>query len=349
MSKPYLIVGAGIAGIAIALELEKRGKTIQLIDKGINHSSRIAAGIVNPIVFRRTTLSWRIHDFLPVAKLFYEEIETRLGKKYLHPIPIRRAFAHQQEKDTWLKRQFEEEYRDFLKPLDESDANCQTVNNTFGTGQVLHSFYISTQNFIDDVQGDFMSRKLLQTEQMDYELLDAEKGIYKGISYEKIIFCEGYHALENPWFSYLPLQATKGQILTLHSHELPEDESLNRKCFILPVGNQSFKVGSTYEWDSPNTEITDEAKTELLSHVQNLSPAKVEVTDHQAGVRPTVLDRRPLMGAHPDFPKLAIFNGLGAKGYLLAPQLSREFIDFICEGIDFSAEMDIRRYASMCQ
>jgi glycine oxidase len=44
-----------------------------------------------------------------------------------------------------------------------------------------------------------------------------------------------------------------------------------------------------------------------------------------AGVRPTVKDRKPLIGLHPKNPKIGIFNGLGARGVLMGPYLSKQF------------------------
>jgi glycine oxidase len=141
----------------------------------------------------------------------------------------------------------------------------------------------------------------------------------------------------------LPLEATKGEILTVVSKELPENELLNRKCFILPVGDQQFKIGATYSWRSPNTELTDEAKEELLQHADSLTNAHFEIIKHEAGVRPTTIDRRPMMGKHPEFPKLKIFNGLGAKGYMTAPLLSQEFVAYLKNGISLDKEIDIQR------
>jgi glycine/D-amino acid oxidase-like deaminating enzyme len=197
---------------------------------------------------------------------------------------------------------------------------------------------------LDDAFKWLEQTKRLSIEKIQYTDIDPENTTYKGEPFEKIIFCEGYHGLENPWFNYLPLQSTKGETITVRSNEISRTESLNRKCFTLPVNDTTFRVGATYTWDDPTLHTTEEAHTELIGHLQNLTPGNFEVIDQEAGIRPTVLDRRPLMGKHINFPSLYIFNGLGTKGYLMAPLLAKEMTEFIVEGKILDREIDIQRY-----
>ena len=343
-NKKVLIVGAGIAGVALARHLGNRNIPFEVIDAGTNYSSRIAAGLINPMVFRRMAKSWRVDEFLPYAKQFYVDASNEWGQTYFHPIPIRRAFAHQQELDFWLKKQDIEEYQAYLKPLDDSDYTNNTVINTYGTGEVLNAAYISTKQLLEDAFKWLEQTQRLRIEKIQYTDIDPENARYKGEQFAKIIFCEGYHGLENPWFNYLPLQATKGETLTILSEEISRTESLNRKCFTLPVKDAIYRVGATYAWDDPTLHTTVEARTELIGHLQNLTACNFEVIDQEAGIRPTVLDRRPLMGRHANFPGLYIFNGLGTKGYLMAPLLAHEMSDFILEDKILDREIDIQRY-----
>lgn len=339
-----LLVGAGIAGVALARHLDKRNIPFEVIDSGANYSSRIAAGLINPMVFRRMAKSWRVDEFLPYAKQFYVEATTEWGQTYFHPIPIRRAFAHQQEVDFWLKKQEIEEYKTYLKPLEDSDYKNTSVINTFGTGEVLNAAYISTKHLLEDATKWLQQTQRLRIEKIQYSDINPEKATYKGEQFAKIIFCEGYHGLENPWFNYLPLQATKGETITITSEEIPHTESLNRKCFTLPVKGTIYRVGATYAWDDPSLHTTEAARAELVGHLQNLTPGNFEVIDQEAGIRPTVLDRRPLLGKHIHFPALYIFNGLGTKGYLMAPLLAKEMADFILNDKNLDREIDIQRY-----
>ncbi len=342
--EPLLIVGAGLAGICLAYQLHKEGVPFQVIDSGVNVSTDIAAGIINPIVFRRVTTSWRVTDFLPEAVAFYAELSLAWGKTYFKEIPIRRAFSHQQEMDLWTQKQHLPEYETFLKPLDEQDASCDTVLNTFGTGRVNQSGYVEASLLRQDGLKWLSEKKYLQRETFIHADLNPETGAYHGMTYSAVVFCEGYQGIYNPWFSHLPLEATKGEVLTIESTEITEKESINRKCFVLPVGNHQFKVGATYNWNSPNTTLTQEGKDLLCEQLKSLTDSSFSILNHQAGIRPTVLDRRPLVGTHPSYKKLKILNGLGAKGFLIAPLLAKELVWSIQSGKSLDKEVNVERY-----
>ncbi len=70
-----------------------------------------------------------------------------------------------------------------------------------------------------------------------------------------------------------------------------------------------------------------------------------EIVNHQAGIRPTVNDRRPLMGLHPQHPTLAVFNGLGTKGVMLAPYFAYQLYSFLELNKPLDVEVDIKRCA----
>jgi glycine/D-amino acid oxidase-like deaminating enzyme len=89
---------------------------------------------------------------------------------------------------------------------------------------------------------------------------------------------------------------------------------------------------------------TEEAKQELIGHLRVLGDFSYDILDQQVGVRPTVLDRRPILGAHHTIKNMYVFNGLGTKGYLMAPTLARELADFMFEGKPLDKEISIERF-----
>jgi glycine oxidase len=346
-SKKTIIVGGGIAGLCLAHHLEQGKIPFVIIDKGINHSSKVAAGIINPVVFRRMALSWRVAGFLPKAIHFYTKLEEKLKINFFHSITIRRAFAHQQEVDLWNEKIKQNSHKKYLQPIENNQFDY--LNQPFGSGEVKNCFWIDTHQLLNGLIAHYSNMQNYFIDEFNYEKIDLSNSKYslsngEKINFERIIFCEGYHGLNNPYFNYLPLQATKGELLNIKSKSLPETESLNYKCFVLPIGNHVFKVGATYEWDSPNIEISEKAKNELEQHFNKLVNTDYEIIKHEAGVRPTVLDRRPLIGTHPKHNNLLIFNGLGAKGYLIAPKLAEEFVEYLFDGKELDPEIDIKRY-----
>jgi glycine/D-amino acid oxidase-like deaminating enzyme len=73
----------------------------------------------------------------------------------------------------------------------------------------------------------------------------------------------------------------------------------------------------------------------------------VEVLQQVAGIRPTVPDRRPILGRHPIYSNLSLFNGLGTKGYMMAPLLSKEMCLYLLENKSLHKEVVIDRFSSL--
>jgi glycine/D-amino acid oxidase-like deaminating enzyme len=132
----------------------------------------------------------------------------------------------------------------------------------------------------------------------------------------------GYKNDQVPWFAEVPVNPTKGQLLTVKWDNPLRNTSLHRKAFALPVGDNLFRIGSTYEWNNTSLEPTPEGRELILSNARSITNDSLEVIAHNSGIRPASPDRRPMVGKHPAFDHLYIFNGLGAKGYMLAPSLA---------------------------
>ncbi len=339
-----LIVGAGLAGTSLAQRLLEKQQQVTLFDSGQNNSTAIAAGIINPMVFRRMNKSWRVDDFLKEAIAYYKNLEDDLNIKLIRPLFLRRLFSSLQEKEFWEKRQFEKEYSAYLEILTAEDLNYSLTKNDFGSGRVKQAFWIEAQTYYTSQINYFDSLGLLLKENFSKKDFNAEGGIYKDILYDKIIFCCGSNNGEMPYFSDIPIEKTKGQTLTISCKDLPENESLNRKTFVLPLENNTFKIGATYEWEDGSLNTTKEARELLLENFSVISDLPIKVIDQVAGIRPTVLDRRPVLGQHKIHKKLFIFNGLGAKGYLMAPTLAREMAEYILGEGTISKEVSINRF-----
>ncbi|MFM7007120.1 MAG: NAD(P)/FAD-dependent oxidoreductase [Flavobacteriales bacterium] len=347
MTSKALIIGAGLAGTSLAHQLLARGIAVEILDQGSNHSSAIAAGMVNPMVFRRMNKSWRLDEFLPEASAFYKTISSRLATDFYHPLVIRRFFSSEQERQLWEEKAADDSFSAYLEPINSADLQNNAAHNNFGSGRVKNAFWIDAALWVEAHRVYFEQLGILKLTAFDQQKWQAKDRTYDGITYDAVIFCMGYQQKQEATFSYLPLQQTKGQTLLVSSKDLPETESLNRKCFVLPYGNQHFRIGATYEWNNPTLETTNEAKLVLLENLAALGSYEVSILSQSAGVRPTVLDRRPLMGEHPEFKDVYIFNGLGTKGYMMAPTLARELVEHIIDKKPLHPETAISRFSAV--
>jgi glycine/D-amino acid oxidase-like deaminating enzyme len=342
--RPYLIVGAGLAGVCLAFHFRKLGKKVIVVDNGHNSSSAVAAGIINPIVFRRMTKSWRVDEFIPYGRDFYKALEKECQTTFYYDIVIRRLFSSEQERGFWEQKQNSEAFSDYLTPVSSQDDSFQGAKNAFGSGRVRSAAYVRSDQFLIHAKAQLKLSADLTEEQFDYTQFEPTSLSYKHFQYAAAIFCEGPHVKENPFFGYLPVQQTKGEILTIYCPTMQTEELLNRKCFVLPIGQGTYRVGATYVWNTMNNITTSEARTELTEKFKVLRDDEFEIIDQQAGVRPTTPDRRPILGQHADYKGLYVFNGLGTKGYMSAPLLAKELCAHILEGEVLSEEVRLDRF-----
>jgi glycine/D-amino acid oxidase-like deaminating enzyme len=338
-----LLVGGGMAGLTTAIQLMQRKISFTLIDQGNNNSTLTAAGMINPIVFRRTTKSWRVDEFMPYLIEFYQKIEKETAQSFFHTLELRRIFSSNQERDEWIKKLNNDGYKHYLETLSTEDDNYNLVKTSFGTGRVKQCYWVNSEKFMVSCYNLIQTYNTVVQEQFDYSQYNAHLRQYKSEVFDKVIFCEGSHVTKNPLFAYLDIKPTKGQLLTISSSEIPEKESLNRKCFVLPIGNNEFKIGSTYEWNATNDLPTEEGKNCILENFHVLSDSIPEIKKHTAGIRPTTYDRRPFIGEHPNHKGNFIFNGLGTKGYMIAPLLSQELVNHIIDGEALHPEVLVER------
>jgi glycine oxidase len=343
-SQTFIIVGAGLAGLTLAKNLLDQKQKVILFDNQENHSSLIAAGLINPLVFRRMTKSWRLDEFTDELISFYTQLEEKTNSQFLNPIIIRRLFSSDEEKESWFKRENQAEFTAYMEACTEADLNYQNCINTYGSAKVKNAFWVNTTEFLKQLKDQIAESALIYNESFKYNLLDTAQKKYQSIAYDEIVFCEGYMNIYNPWFKEIPIQTTKGETLTITSSNLPTEESLNRKCFVLPVEKNVFRIGATYVWDTKDLDLTEEGKNTLLEHLKVLTDEPIQIVQQQAGIRPTVLDRRPVIGTHFAEKNIHLFNGLGTKGYMMAPLLAKEMAAFLLKMGTIHPECRIERF-----
>ncbi|MCA1759666.1 MAG: FAD-dependent oxidoreductase, partial [Bacteroidales bacterium] len=124
-----------------------------------------------------------------------------------------------------------------------------------------------------------------------------------------------------------------------------ENYILNKQIFVLPVGNQRFKIGSTYDWQDLSEQPTEMGKQSIIERFEKLVTVEYSLEQHWAGIRPAVSDRRPVLGVHPKYRNLFVFNGLGTKGVMLAPYFAKEMVNrLIIENYMLNFEVDLQRF-----
>jgi glycine/D-amino acid oxidase-like deaminating enzyme len=344
MTKEFGVVGWGLAGATLAWQLYFEKKEFLVFDSNQNYSTRAAAGMVNPIVFRRLTKSWNADTLMPYAVDFYKKIEDALGQSIVDAKNVYKLFSSFEDENNWMVKQQDDRFSHFLQPLSQNEK-IENVKNEFGYGVVNTFGNLRTNDFLDLSKAFFKANSIeFIDETFEYELLNIENNQYKDYEFEHLIFCEGFDVLKSPIFGYLPLRPTHGDTLIIKSDNFKFKHILNKNMFILHIKDNLFKVGATYNWKITEPIKTEEGKLELIEKLNKFAEFEYEIVEQQAGIRPTVMDRRPLIGTHPNHPNIHIFNGLGTKGVMIAPFYSNTLIQNLINGQVLDKETNITRY-----
>ncbi|PBQ32248.1 FAD-dependent oxidoreductase [Sphingobacteriaceae bacterium] len=343
----FIIVGRGLAATTLAHSFETHNLTFNMVgDENLSACSKVAAGIWNPVVFKRLTKSWLADEVVDHLNLFYSECESRIGVKVMTQRPILKPFTEDQEKALWLKKA----RTDLENFLDEKihEASEKALTNfkiTNGYGLVKNSGNLNVVLFLEASSRYFKDQ--IRDEVFDYHQLEItdEKVSYKGLEAKTIIFCEGYLVKNNPFFNWIPLKPAKGEIITIKAEGLTlKNEIFNRNGFLMDVSEETYKVGATYAWDDLTDQITSKGLEELKSKTRQMIQSDYSVVKHEAGVRPSSLDRRPIIGNHPFYKNAHVFNGLGTKGVMLAPYFSKNYVNFYLQKEPLHTEVDVKRF-----
>jgi glycine oxidase len=343
----YIIVGCGLAGIAFCEQLRLHNKSFIVFDNSSQQSSTVAAGLYNPVVLKRFTEVWKAKEQLDYALPKYEQLEALLGVKLDYKLPVYRKFSSIQEQNEWFTATD--------KPSLESYLSTQLIKNTnasieapFGFGKVLQTGRIDTNALITHYRDFLKVNKQYSTDTFNYDALHiTSKDIsYKSIKASHVVCAEGFGVVKNPFFKTLPLNVAKGEIITIEAPKLNMDYILKSSVFLVPEGHNLYSVGATYNWNDKTNGITQEGKEELVSKLKKLINCEFKVVNQLAGIRPTVKDRRPLVGKHANYNNVFVLNGLGTRGVMIGPYVAQQLYNFIENGKPLDSDINISRFIS---
>lgn len=343
MNTQYLIIGQGLAGSALALTLLERDIPFHVIDRfDQGSSSRVAAGLINPVTGRNLVAGWKAEELVPHAFQFYRKAEELLGAKFLHEMPLMRIFRNAGEAERAKEGLSESP---FLRELKPGEWPSKAFHAPHGAVAISPAGWLDTVAYLDAVRALLTNRGLLTDASVDWSALQPtkDKVSIAGITAEVVVSCEGAAAMHNPWFPNLPFSPTKGELLTIEAPELPQDCMVMKGHFLVPLGGGQFNLGATYNWNDLSTQPTPSARLVLEQSLREMTTATYHVADHRAGIRPSTRDRMPLLGSHLEYPRLALFTGLGSKGVSQAPWLANHLIEHLEKDVSIMPEIDWRR------
>lgn len=345
MKVDYIIVGLGLAGIAFAEELVKHKKTFVVFEDNSQNSSLVAGGMFNPVVLKRFTPVWNAKEQLEIALPFYKDLEIKFDQKYIYKIDIHRVFKSVEEQNNWFAACDKVLLQEYMIPKIIKNEN-KYINAPFDSGKLTHTGRVDVNSLAKDYRNILKKESILIEEKFEYNKVELfEHSLkYKNIIAKKIVFCEGFGLKENPYFDYLPMREAKGELITIYAPDLKVNFLIKSAIFILPIGNDHYKVGATFNWVDKTKSPTIDGKNELEFKLSSVINCDYKIVDHVAGIRPTIKDRRPLVGLHKKNKQLAILNGLGTRGVMIAPLMAQKLFQNIENGNQLDKEISIDRF-----
>ncbi|MBS0204377.1 MAG: FAD-binding oxidoreductase [Planctomycetes bacterium] len=346
---PYdeIILGQGLAGTTLAWSLLRLGRRILVVDRAVEGtSSRIAAGLMTPITGQRLVQCWRWDLFWKTATEFYESVEQQTGAHFFDRRRMVRLLSNEAEQGYFNLRR-KSDFAD-LVAAPEPPLNPESFDAPLGGFEMLQGGRLQVATFLDvsrqqfTAHGEFIAADLV----LGRDIEVTTNGVRLpslGVEACRLIFCQGY-APDNPWFSHVRFNPAKGEILTLRIPGLAESRIVHRGVWLMPLGDNLFRAGATYEWKNLNSEPTDQGRDEICRRLQEFLRLPVDVVDHSAAVRPIVHHQYPAIGLHAQLPQLGIFNGLGSKGSLQAPWIADHFARCLVGGCELDPAVDLHHY-----
>ena len=339
MDYEFLIVGKGITGSILANNLANISDKFKIINyENVNSSSRVAAGIMHPMALKRGRLSWRGKEFFDFSDEYYENFDSFNGTKFYKKHSLLRIFSSFKEQNNWTGKSSDNIYN---RVISINENPIKNINHPYGSGLVKTASRLKITEFLDFLKNKYSQN--ISNDNFQFEKLEFKNKFffYKGDNFKKIFMCQGINATENPIFNYLPIIPNKGELINVKSNDLP-NFILNSGVFSLPIGDDKFTIGSTYNHRDYLESNTKEAREELLKKIGKvINLDKIGVLSQNYGFRPTTSDRRPLIGEHPIIKNLYIINGMGSKAVLMAPLLINELLEN-----KVGTSVDIKRFSN---
>lgn len=346
MHTDVLIIGQGLCGTHLSWQLFKEGKDFIVIDDNAeDSSSKVAAGIVNPVTGRRYVNTWMIEDLLDFVKLAYKDLESYLNVSLIFQKSIIDFFPSPQMRNAFVDRVSENDT--YLHSYPDQNRFNPYFNYDFGCGEIRPAYTVHIQLLLESWRAKLLEQNALRAEKFQPELLMVEEdGItYRDITAGKIIFCDGVSSAQLDWFKLLPFSPNKGEALIIECEDLPSEHIFKKGMLLAPLPAQNtYWVGSNYQWEFEDDQPSEKfykATTDLLN---GWLKQPYKVLAHKASVRPATVERRPFVGFHPMYPAVGILNGMGTKGTSLAPFFAHQLAQHLVYGFPIAPEADIHRF-----
>ncbi len=333
MEKKYIIIGHGLAGCVLALTFYRRGIPFNMIGSTQpGEASMASSGLITPITGRRYVKAWMIDELIEKTLEFYSWTEIWLGSSYFFPVDIVRFLSNHEALAAWKKRSEDPSYSAYISNKRFEDLD--KLQRPYGI--LTGGYRLDSPGWLNAVRTFLLEKGLLK---INFEpITDAI------VETESTIYATG--AVGKSFSTGIIPNKGEALIVKIPGWKLPG--IVKEKVYFIPLKEKDmYWVGSYYLPWPEDANPTNEGKELLLEAISEVYPGEIELIDHLSGVRPTVDDRRPLVGPYPEHLGKYLFNGMGTKGTSLAPYWADQLVSHLVDGTPLLSIVNPSRYSAV--
>ncbi|MDQ3142878.1 MAG: FAD-dependent oxidoreductase [Bacteroidota bacterium] len=341
----FLIVGGGLAGSILAFELYRLGFNIRLLHhSNPGQASIIDTGIINPITGKRFVKSWEFENLYPTALRYYTQLEKEFNLELIKNIDIIQFLNDAASENNWHCRIQDDEYHKWLKIHTDSSILTSKINEPFSIGTIQNALQVRVSKLINCIHHRLHTVDVLISEAYLTEHFNPSASTYKEYQIRKaIIFSEGHMVLDNPFFNWVPIMPLKGEFVHFLAKDLNLYKIISSKYTIIPLTNDEYWLGASYGINDRSLIFSESEFINQYQYLDKLLKCSWSIVLKGLGIRAASRDRKPIIGPHPTFNKLWIFNGFGTKGCSLIPYCTEMLVNHFIKGLDINYAVDIKR------
>lgn len=347
------IIGAGVCGLAIAYELQRRGVQAHVYDSGKigngatkKSGGMLAGGIENEPSEQNL---WGLSQYAQsLWESYTRDIESVSGMDIGYQAHGTMMVATTQDDLNHIQFLYEYQTRIGVgverlsaRDIAKMEPHLKTVGGMFcASDHQVHSI-----DFITALATAVVKKGGKIFEHTPVESLihgdNQARGVRlvggKHVDYDAVVVCAGVHTGDIlDAIMCVPIRPLKGQMLSLKMpHRLIERVVWAPKTYLIPKNDGTLLVGATVEEQGFNMDITAGGVYALLESAWRVCPAieDLAIDTIWVGHRPTARDDAPILGKT-SLDNVYIASGHHRNGILLAPATGKIMGDMICDGVE---------------
>jgi glycine oxidase len=353
------VVGGGVAGLAAARELARRGLSVAVLEDGrAGSASRAAAGMLAPQA--EADGADELFELLCASRDMYPDFAAQVGEESGIPVEIERtgtlylALDEKDEEEVGRRYAWQSRAGLEVERLTAHEARALEPNISPDVRLALRfprDWQVESRRLVValDAAAERSGVRLIRA--VEARGVRVEGGRAAGVVTSEgelragaVVFAAGawnswLHKFDDDGSPHLSddprVEPVRGQILCYQ--QTGPDRPLFRhvvygpRGYIVPRREGRLLAGSTTERARFDCRVTEEGARSIAAHAAELAPAvaSLEVVDSWAGLRPRASDGLPVLGESADVRGLFHAAGFYRNGILLAPAAGEIVADLV--------------------